>query len=204
MLEKMKMNFAPLAATLFISFLCLTQTACFNEKGGENNGGQSSTKQGATSGGLGGENKLSSKEVLRPLKLIEDSKSASVNNFILVAITPKKKGMNLADFLIEASASIADIKVKGIGNKRSEVVLPGKSLADLYVYSPTTRKGTCKGTEDKNFSSGKEVAVRLKCIPERTIPEGTEYTVTVKVKRKGEQEGVEASIKLTRINESKK
>lgn len=204
MLEKHIRIFSSFAITLWVSFLCLTQTACkttpSQQKGSSatnqaetnttNQKGNSTANQKGKSDTLTDNNKdtsttkVSNTATEFDLKLEEDTKTeAPTNNYFYLTVTPKGTGMNLNDLNITAAVKDQEKTVTGKVNKnnRYHSIKKPKSLGALYVEAPSN----CLGSEDTNFEKGQAVTFRLMYKPDETAAPGTEYELTVTIKGSG-------------------
>lgn len=180
--------------TFFVLILCLAQTACQpNDK----------KDKPAPSDQVGQPDESPQEPPIAPdkfrLKLDENEHTKSKKNFVTVTITPGSSGMELSDLYITASVSISEGTLKGADGKRGKSFNYGKdlnnqSLEELYLIS-----ANCLGKDDSSFKQGKPVQVKLEYVPSPGTPQGTEYTLTVKIERQGSNPHTEKSeVTLTR------
>jgi hypothetical protein len=152
---------ALLFATVYVGFLCLCQVACMP-------------------------NKITQEPEIDPDKfaLSREDKSTNKNNFVVVKITPGSPGMNVKEFWVTASITADQGTVKGATNKKG-----GKGLdytEDLNSCSVAALAySILKAKED---SQGAPITFRLQVIPGVTIKKADQYTLTVKVARRGHTE----------------
>ena len=129
------------------------------------------------------------------LKLDENRKHTKSNkNFVTVTIIPGSSDMELSNLYITASVAGIQGTLKGSSSRKSgggfdyKKDLNNQSLEELYLIS-----ANCLGKDDSSFKQGKQVQVKLQCEPGNGTPQGTEYTLTVKIERQGSNPHTEKS-----------
>jgi ribosomal protein S19 len=130
----------------------------------------------------------------------EEKSGNSMKNFVLVTIKPSSNGMKLKEFAVTASLLDKKGTVMGSSGKNGNNFVYRKKLnnCNLEEIFLANKQSNCLGKNDACFAQGEEVTFRIEVIPcEKTTP-GKQYTLTIKVERKGSHPHTETkSIPLT-------
>jgi hypothetical protein len=162
-MSRCQKNKALLFSTVCIGLLCLCQVAC--------------SLDGSTQ-----------EPEIDPDKFgVKLSDVTRKRNFVIVSITPGSSGMMLKDFFVTASLADNEGTVTGSSGRNGNNFVYGKELnnCNLDKLFLTSKKSNCLGANDTCFEQGKKVSFKIEAIPNTSIKEGDQYTLTVKIERKG-------------------
>ena len=119
------------------------------------------------------------------LELKEDKRGRSKDNFLLLTVRPGSSGMELKDFFITAAVEGNQGTLKGAGSKSGSSFKYDKALNDLSLEELFVASSKCLGSQDTTFRQKEAATFWLRYTPGPGTQQGDEYTLKVKVERKG-------------------